>query len=63
MKSSCDADLVVGADGRHSLVREKAGFEVENLGAPMDVLWMRVDKRPGDPPQALGTVREGRILV
>ncbi len=57
------ADLIVGADGRHSLVREKAGFEVENLGAPMDVLWMRVDKRPGDPPQALGTVREGRILV
>src|SRR5262249_22354523 len=38
------ADLVVGADGRHSIVREKAGFEVENLGAPMDVLWMRLSR-------------------
>ncbi len=36
-----DADLVVGADGRHSDVRTKAGLVVENLGAPIDVLWMR----------------------
>jgi 2-polyprenyl-6-methoxyphenol hydroxylase-like FAD-dependent oxidoreductase len=36
-----DADLVVGADGRHSDVRAKAGLAVENLGAPIDVLWMR----------------------
>ncbi len=57
------ADLVVGADGRHSTVRADAGFEVENLGAPMDVLWMRVSKRPGDPAQALGTIRDGRILI
>jgi 2-polyprenyl-6-methoxyphenol hydroxylase-like FAD-dependent oxidoreductase len=57
------ADLVVGADGRHSSVRDLAGFEVENLGAPMDVLWMRVAKQPGDPDQALGTIRDGRILI
>src|SRR5262249_35468118 len=36
------ADLIVGADGRHSIVREKAGLPVEELGAPMDVLWFRV---------------------
>jgi 2-polyprenyl-6-methoxyphenol hydroxylase-like FAD-dependent oxidoreductase len=38
------ADLVVGADGRHSTVREKAGLEVVDLGAPMDVLWMRLSR-------------------
>src|ERR1700730_7722275 len=35
------ADLTLGADGRHSIVREKAGLEVIDLGAPIDVLWMR----------------------
>jgi 2-polyprenyl-6-methoxyphenol hydroxylase-like FAD-dependent oxidoreductase len=57
------ADLVVGTDGRHSTVRERAGFEVENLGAPMDVLWMRISKRAGDPPQALGTIDDGQIII
>ncbi len=57
------ADLVVGADGRHSTVREKAGFEVVDLGAPMDVLWMRLGRRPSDPGQTLGRVDAGRILV
>ena len=42
------ADLVVAADGRHSTLRERAGFAVENLGAPMDVLWMRISRKPGD---------------
>jgi 2-polyprenyl-6-methoxyphenol hydroxylase-like FAD-dependent oxidoreductase len=42
------ADLVVGADGRHSAVRDLAGLEVEDLGAPMDALWMRLPKRPED---------------
>ncbi len=57
------AKLVVGADGRHSTVRRLAGFVVENLGAPMDVLWMRIAKRPGDPVQPLGTVDHGHMLV
>ena len=57
------ADLVVGADGRHSIVREKAGFEVEDLGAPMDVLWMRLSRHPDDPAQTLGRIDAGRILV
>src|SRR5438876_2482390 len=43
------ADLVVGADGRHSTVRERAGFAVTSLGAPMDVLWMRMSRHPSDP--------------
>jgi 2-polyprenyl-6-methoxyphenol hydroxylase-like FAD-dependent oxidoreductase len=57
------ADLVVGTDGRHSTIRSAAGFEVENLGAPMDVLWMRIPKKDGDPVQPLGTMNGGRILV
>ncbi len=58
-----DARLVVGADGRHSTVRALAGFEVENLGAPMDVLWMRLSKHPTDSTQRLGTVTTGHMLV
>ncbi len=57
------ADLVVGADGRHSTVREKAGLKVQDLGAPMDVLWMRLSRRPGDPEQLVGRFDQGRILV
>jgi 2-polyprenyl-6-methoxyphenol hydroxylase-like FAD-dependent oxidoreductase len=55
--------LVVGADGRHSTVRDLAGFTVEDLGAPMDVLWMRIPQHPGDPHEQLGTIRSGRLLV
>jgi 2-polyprenyl-6-methoxyphenol hydroxylase-like FAD-dependent oxidoreductase len=57
------ADLMVGADGRHSTVREKAGFTIDDIGAPMDVLWMRLSRRPDDPGQTLGRIDAGRILV
>src|SRR6187401_1663481 len=48
------ADLSIGADGRSSPVRSMAGLLVEDLGAPMDVLWMRLSKRDSDSTQALG---------
>ncbi|HET7447460.1 MAG TPA: FAD-dependent oxidoreductase [Methyloceanibacter sp.] len=57
------ADLVVGADGRHSTVRERAGLEVEDIGAPMDVLWMRLSKRLGDGGQLMGRILPGRLFV
>jgi 2-polyprenyl-6-methoxyphenol hydroxylase-like FAD-dependent oxidoreductase len=57
------SDLTIGADGRHSIVREKAGLEVIDRGAPIDVLWMRISRAPGDPEQTLGRFREGKILV
>ena len=57
------ADLVIGADGRHSIVREKAGFAVENIGAPMDVLWMRLSRHESDPEQTGGYMNYGRIFV
>ncbi|MBV8066437.1 MAG: FAD-dependent oxidoreductase [Candidatus Eremiobacteraeota bacterium] len=57
------AKLVVGADGRHSTIRALAGFEVDDLGAPMDVLWMRIPKHPDDPTRQLGWVRTGHMVI
>jgi 2-polyprenyl-6-methoxyphenol hydroxylase-like FAD-dependent oxidoreductase len=57
------ADLVIGADGRHSTVRDLAGFEVTDIGAPIDVLWMRVSKKPTDPDAILGRMNHGAVLV
>jgi 2-polyprenyl-6-methoxyphenol hydroxylase-like FAD-dependent oxidoreductase len=57
------ADLVVAADGRHSLLRAKAGLEVIDLGAPIDALWLRLSRRAGDPGQTAGRFDAGRILV
>jgi 2-polyprenyl-6-methoxyphenol hydroxylase-like FAD-dependent oxidoreductase len=57
------ADLTVGADGRHSTVRKQAGLEVIDLGAPIDVLWMRIPREKTDPEQTLGRFQAGKILV
>ncbi|MFL6682434.1 MAG: FAD-dependent oxidoreductase, partial [Burkholderiaceae bacterium] len=57
------AALVVGADGRHSTTRAQAGLKVQDLGATMDVLWLRVSRLPGDPPDLFGQVDAGRMLV
>lgn len=57
------ADLIVAADGRHSTVRELAGFVVEDLAAPIDVLWMRLSRRESDPVFLQGRFDRGRILV
>jgi len=57
------AALVVGADGRHSTIRAQAGLQTQDLGAPMDALWLRVSRRPGDPSDLFGQVDAGRMLV
>jgi 2-polyprenyl-6-methoxyphenol hydroxylase-like FAD-dependent oxidoreductase len=57
------ADLTVGADGRTSTLRDVAGMNVRDFGAPMDVLWMRLSRRDTDPGQAFGYVKSGTILV
>lgn len=57
------ADLVVGADGRHSVVRAKAGLSIEEFGAPMDVLWFRLSRRPSDPEDPIGRFDAGRIFI
>jgi 2-polyprenyl-6-methoxyphenol hydroxylase-like FAD-dependent oxidoreductase len=57
------ADLVVGADGRDSVVRAAAGLRVQTLGAPMDVLWFRLPKLGTVSRQTLGRIEAGRIFV
>jgi 2-polyprenyl-6-methoxyphenol hydroxylase-like FAD-dependent oxidoreductase len=57
------ADLAVGADGRHSTVRQAAGLAVEELGAPLDVLWFRLPRRPGDPEETAIRFGSGQLLV
>ena len=57
------ADLVVAADGRHSLLRQRAGLEVHTTGVPIDVMWMRLSRKADDPPQTFGFVAPGGILV
>src|SRR5881296_3847385 len=57
------ASLVVGADGRHSVVRARAGLQVDEFGAPMDVLWFRLSRRPGDPENPIGRFQMGRIFI
>jgi 2-polyprenyl-6-methoxyphenol hydroxylase-like FAD-dependent oxidoreductase len=57
------ADLVVGADGRSSIVREKAGLKVKEFGAPMDVLWFRLRRTAEDPVATMGRFDSGRIFI
>jgi 2-polyprenyl-6-methoxyphenol hydroxylase-like FAD-dependent oxidoreductase len=57
------ADLVVAADGRHSTLRAAAGLPVEELGAPIDVLWFRMPRGPDDPAQSMGRFAAGGIFV
>ncbi|NBD10833.1 FAD-dependent oxidoreductase [Corallococcus silvisoli] len=57
------ASLVVAADGRTSTVRQQSGLEVENLGAPMDVLWFRVTRKPDDPVDPMGRFERGQLFI
>ena len=57
------ADLVIGADGRHSIIRESSGLSVEDLGAPMDVLWFSLPRFPSDPDDTLGRFEPGVIFI
>src|SRR5262249_7726299 len=55
--------LVLGCDGRHSTVRARAKLEVKDIGAPMDVLWFRLSRRPDDPEDPVGTFGRGHIFI
>jgi len=57
------ATLVIAADGRHSVVRREAGLRIEELGAPMDVLWFRLARRPEDAVGGLGRFTAGRLFI
>jgi 2-polyprenyl-6-methoxyphenol hydroxylase-like FAD-dependent oxidoreductase len=60
---SIRADLVVGADGRHSTVREKAGFKSDDYGAPMDVLWFRLTRKESDDTETFGHFEAGAMMI
>jgi 2-polyprenyl-6-methoxyphenol hydroxylase-like FAD-dependent oxidoreductase len=62
-KLEIHADLCVAADGRHSTLRERAGMQVRDLGAPMDVLWFKLARRPDAYDQPLGRFGAGQILI
>ncbi|HYW62718.1 MAG TPA: FAD-dependent oxidoreductase [Bradyrhizobium sp.] len=57
------ADLTIACDGRHSVVREQAGLELEEIGAPMDVLWFRAGKRGEESESVFARVERGRMMV
>jgi 2-polyprenyl-6-methoxyphenol hydroxylase-like FAD-dependent oxidoreductase len=57
------ADLVIAADGRHSTLRAGGGFVVQDIGAPMDVLWFRMSHKSTDPEQSGGRFDAGSIFV
>ena len=57
------AELVVGADGRASVVRAAAGLEIASAASPMDVLWFRLKWRPGDPQELYGILRKGMLMA
>jgi 2-polyprenyl-6-methoxyphenol hydroxylase-like FAD-dependent oxidoreductase len=57
------ADVVVGCDGRHSTVRDKAGLQSDDYGAPMDVLWFRMTRRDSDGADVFGHFEAGALLV
>ena len=57
------AELVVGCDGRHSTVRAAAGLTVEDVAAPIDVLWFRISRDPSETDQSLARIGPGHIVV
>jgi 2-polyprenyl-6-methoxyphenol hydroxylase-like FAD-dependent oxidoreductase len=57
------ADLTIGCDGRHSIVRERAKLEVEEIGAPMDVLWFRAGKAANESESVFARVETGKMMV
>jgi 2-polyprenyl-6-methoxyphenol hydroxylase-like FAD-dependent oxidoreductase len=57
------ADLTIGCDGRHSVVRQSARLEVEEIGAPMDVLWFRAGKRANESENLFARLEPGKMMV
>lgn len=57
------ADLVVACDGRASTLRQAAQLPVNDLGAPMDVLWFRITRHADDPDDTFAIVAAGHMMV
>ncbi|MCU8693307.1 FAD-dependent oxidoreductase [Mycobacteroides abscessus] len=57
------ADVVIAADGRNSAVRAASGLQTASESSPMDVLWFRLNRRPGDPNESFAVLRRGMLLA
>ena len=57
------AGLTVAADGRHSTLRARSGLPLKEIGAPFDVLWLRLPMRAGDPVDVVGRIKGGQMFV
>ncbi|MCC6178676.1 MAG: FAD-dependent oxidoreductase [Chloroflexi bacterium] len=57
------APLTVGADGRFSRIRRLAGLDLIKTAPPMDVLWFRLPRYPGDPEDARGKIGHGHLTI
>jgi len=57
------ADLVLACDGRHSIMRDKAHLTIDEIGAPIDVLWFRISRTPSDPEETMARLGTGHLLV
>jgi 2-polyprenyl-6-methoxyphenol hydroxylase-like FAD-dependent oxidoreductase len=58
-----EADLTVACDGRHSVVRERAGLAIEEIGAPMDVLWFRAGRKPDETENLFARIEPGKMMI
>ncbi|TWI62375.1 2-polyprenyl-6-methoxyphenol hydroxylase-like FAD-dependent oxidoreductase [Bradyrhizobium huanghuaihaiense] len=58
-----EADLTVACDGRHSTVRERAGLAVEEIGAPMDVLWFRAGRKADETENLFARIEPGKMMI
>lgn len=59
------ARLVIAADGRRSVLRERAELPLARIGAPMDVFWFRLPKPAGRAAldETFGVIEAGRMVV
>jgi len=58
-----EADLTIACDGRHSIVRERAGLAIEEIGAPMDVLWFRAGRKADETENLFARLEPGKMMV
>ena len=57
------AHLTIGADGRHSVLRDRTGLTLDDLGAPIDVLWLRLAHLPGDADEPVARIGAGQFFI
>ena len=56
------ADLMVGCDGRSSVIREQSGLPITEFPMPIDVLWFRLPRNES-APESLGFIGDGQIII